>query len=83
MAPSEKDKIWCQGSFQITGKCNFPHAQPFVHWQQDAASGTLTPVPLAAWGTAYNQFPAAERELVFFTIGRTTIVNTGRGTSLV
>ena len=61
----------------------FPHAQPFAHWQQGAASGTLMPVPLAAWGTPYNQFPATERELMFFTIGSTTIVNTGHGASLV
>ena len=41
------------------------------------------PVPPAAWGTPYNQFPAIERELVFFTIGSTTLVNIGHGTSLV
>lgn len=41
------------------------------------------PVPVAAWGTPHNQFPATERELVLFTIGSTTIVNIGRGASLV
>ena len=91
LAPAWLRPYIIQGLLEPPGLTPPGSRVPFPAWEAATVTcGSDQPFSLSCWGPGvhsrsrqWGTQTSDERELVFFTIGRTTIVNTGRGTSLV